>query len=229
MLENCLLKSDQIGETLNPLAGMIFHYDPHSSDTICEAAYLATHIPVTVLVSPSNLWRMKELYPKVPGAADSIDVLPLLLKEKHLNTQRMLRLMAFSDRDDAMPLYMESIIRILKEMAVESMGASGLKYKATLQRVNEEPFAREQKGPMRLRLQLLESFMETGMKAFKRTKSAYDIFKAEPGNLTIVDLSDPFVDPTSACVLFDICIALFLEDRRAVGRILALDEAHKVG
>lgn len=82
---------------------------------------------------------------------------------------------------------------------------------------------------MRLRLQLLESFMETGMKAFKRTKSAHDIFKAEPGNLTIVDLSDPFVDPASACVLFDICIALFLEDRTAVGRVVALDEAHKVG
>jgi len=96
-----------IGKTPNPLAGMIFHYDPHSTDTICEAAYLATHIPVTVLVSPSNLWRMKELYAKVPGAADSIDVLPLLLKEKHLNTQRMLRLMAFSDTDGAMPLYME--------------------------------------------------------------------------------------------------------------------------
>ncbi len=97
-------------------------------------------------------------------------------------------------------------------MAVESMGASGLKYKAFFQGVNEESFAREQKGPMRLRLQLLESFMETGMNAFKRTKSAYDIF-----------------DPASACVLFDICIALFLEGRRAVGRVVALDEAHKVG
>ena len=83
-------------------------------------------------------------------------------------------------------------------------------------------FSRDQNGPLGLRLQLLESFMDTAL------KSSYDLFKNRAGTLTIVDLTDPFVDPASACVLFDIAQALFLEDPAQIGRIIALDEAHKV-
>ena len=49
-----------------------------------------------------------------------------------------------------------------------------------------------------------------------------------PGSLTIVDLSCPFVDDSAACALFTICLELFLENRGDVGRVVALDEAHKV-
>lgn len=55
-----------------------------------------------------------------------------------------------------------------------------------------------------------------------------DIWSFEPGSLTIVDLSCPFVDEAAACALFNMCLALFLESRGDVGRIVALDEAHKV-
>ena len=50
----------------------------------------------------------------------------------------------------------------------------------------------------------------------------------EPGTLTIVDLSCPFVDESAACAMFNIVMALFLEERNQAGRIIALDEAHKV-
>lgn len=123
---------------------------------------------------------------------------------------------------------MQIIINILKQMAFESKGAPGLNYQAFLQRVNAEAFARDQKGPLQLRLQLLESFMDTGIRASKKNSQKTDIFNVQPGSLTIVDLSDPFVDAASACVLFDICLALFLEERSDIGRIIALDEAHKV-
>jgi len=107
ILENCLLPSPKIGVMPNPLAGVLFHYDNHSAGAPCEAAYLASHLPVTVLVSPSNIWRLREVYSKIPNAANNVKVQPLLLKEKHLNTSRMLRLMAFSDKDGTVPLYME--------------------------------------------------------------------------------------------------------------------------
>ena len=55
-----------------------------------------------------------------------------------------------------------------------------------------------------------------------------NIWSFEPGTLTIVDLSCPFVDESAACALFNICLALFLEERQHSGRIVALDEAHKV-
>ncbi|KAF6236955.1 hypothetical protein HO173_004834 [Letharia columbiana] len=53
------------------------------------------------------------------------------------------------------------------------------------------------------------------------------IWSFQPGSLTIVDLSCPFVDESAACAMFNICLALFLEDRQEAGRIVALDEAHK--
>lgn len=55
-----------------------------------------------------------------------------------------------------------------------------------------------------------------------------NIWSFEPGTLTIVDLSCPFVDESAACAMFNISLALFLEDRASAGRIVALDEAHKV-
>lgn len=107
MLENCLMPSKLLGKLPQPLAGIVFHYDATSSGTVCEAAHLSSEIPVTVLVSPSNIWRMKELYSKLPNATKNVTVQALYLEDKHLNTSRMLRLMAFSDKDTAVPLYME--------------------------------------------------------------------------------------------------------------------------
>jgi len=60
-----------------------------------------------------------------------------------------------------------------------------------------------------------------------RFRNSIDIFSNRPGTLTIVDLTDPFVDPASACSFFDICLGLFLEKTLDCGRIIALDEAHK--
>lgn len=61
-----------------------------------------------------------------------------------------------------------------------------------------------------------------------RLNKKVDIWSFEPGSLTIVDLSCPFVDEAAACALFNMCLTLFLESRRDIGRIVALDEAHKV-
>ena len=121
-------------------------------------------------------------------------------------------------------------------------------------------------GPMKLRLELLESFLRTastsivvpppkpapvpqpksrGFDKHQRGPASVEIrplkklstdqeiefkdaWKFSPGTLTIVDLSCPFVDENAACALFTICLELFLEDRNNAGRIVALDEAHKV-
>ena len=124
-------------------------------------------------------------------------------------------------------------------MAVESQGAPGLDYDAFRKRIEGEAFTGQQTGPLKLRLELLESFMdrtsktEEGQQApifpdTKEKKSADRVWDFEPGTLTIVDLSCPFVDESSACALFSICLDLFLESRNTASRIVALDEAHKV-
>jgi len=128
---------------------------------------------------------------------------------------------------------MEVIINILKEMAMDmANNATGFNYSHFIAQIEGQRFDAGQKGPMALRLALLASFMNTGplaQKVFGKTAVVQnDLFKAIRGSLTIVDLKDHFVDPASACVLFDICVALFLEDRTGVNKVVALDEAHKV-
>ena len=144
-------------------------------------------------------------------------------------------------------------------MAVESQGAPGLDYDAFRKKVDAEGFTGQQIAPLKLRLELLESFMDRPSKAEEgqqgpnlpdtkaerqaRSKwfvqksqeksiekqSADKVWDFKPGTLTIVDLSCPFVDENSACALFSICLDLFLESRNTASRIVALDEAHKVG
>jgi hypothetical protein len=107
MLENCLLADRQIGKNEHPLAGLVFHYDRTQGSGVCEAAYLCSSIPTTVLVSPSNYQRLKQQYEEMasqfPNA--NIEVQALRLLPTHLDTERMKTLMAVS-KDGEMPLYM---------------------------------------------------------------------------------------------------------------------------
>jgi hypothetical protein len=52
-----------------------------------------------------------------------------------------------------------------------------------------------------------------------------DFLTGTPGYLTIVDLTDPVIDADSACVLFDICLSVFIQQTQC-GKIVALDKAH---
>ena len=113
MLENCL-KESPVGELPNPLAVMVFHYDKFtsfSSGQLCEAAYLCSAgIPVRILVSPSNYTAMLHMYSNLPGLSARSPrprVVPMLLREEHLNIQRMKSLMAVNEKDGPLPLYME--------------------------------------------------------------------------------------------------------------------------
>ena len=108
------LQASKLGKLPSPLAGMIFHYDKFtgfSSTQVCEAAYLcSTGIPVTVLVSPSNFHRMERAYRNIqdiPSKAPKPVVAPLLLEERHLNIERMMKLMAVDEKEGKISLYME--------------------------------------------------------------------------------------------------------------------------
>ena len=113
MLE-AALKPSKLGKLPDPLTGMVFHYDKFtgfSANQTCEAAYLCSQgTPVTVLVSPSNFHRKKRDYenmPELPLGAPKPVVVPLLFEEKHLNVERMLKLMAIDENEGKISLYME--------------------------------------------------------------------------------------------------------------------------
>ena len=48
------------------------------------------------------------------------------------------------------------------------------------------------------------------------------------GTGTIIDLTDPFINTSAASALFDIALSLYLESDISTGKLLVLDEAHKV-
>jgi len=71
---------------------------------------------------------------------------------------------------------------------------------------------------------LLESFLFKIRKDGKN--AAAERFRE--GQITIVDLSDPFIDPSSALGIFDVVTRLFVRAKVDTGKVLLVDEAHKV-
>lgn len=145
MLENCLSKAGTGGVLINPLAGIAFHYDKDSCG-IAEAAYLCIrNISVNVLISKSSaatglLDRYLALLQRMEPAAKkkNLRVNTFVLQDRHLNTERMQRLMAFSEQEGTVPLYMEVVQRILRETAI-----SGQKFslKTFMEMLKSERFA----------------------------------------------------------------------------------------
>ena len=127
------------------------------------------------------------------------------------------------------------VMKILREMAIANQGRESFNYQLFRRQLDAQTFLKGQEIPLKMRLDVLESFFEpeqkpgaTGHKKRVPRIETDDIWTFEKGTLTIVDLSCPFVDADDACALFNIAISLFLKDRHEAGRVLALDEAHKV-
>lgn len=136
--------------------------------------------------------------------------------------------MAVDPTSDQPPLYMEALMSIVREMA---MSGEKFTYTEFRKRLSSVVWLRGQELPLNMRLQLLDSFLSPSSltQSTRPAPHPEDIWAFEPGSLTIVDLSDPFINSDEACTLFSICLSIFLEGRDKCGRIVALDEAHKVG
>ncbi|EEQ84470.1 uncharacterized protein BDCG_01275 [Blastomyces dermatitidis ER-3] len=239
MLENALLHPSETGTLSSPLTGLVLHYDKFTgvnTGQLCEAAYLSSKVPVRVLVAPSNFGHMERLYANMPGLADGAPkpkVSSLYFREDQLTLGMMKDLMAVSG-EGAPPLYMEVVTKVLREMAAEALGPRGINFNSFKKRLYvAENLNKGQLGPLNMRLNLLESFLEKTYKkparglAVGKGRQGKNIWDFPPGSLTIIDLSCPFVDENDACSLFNICLNIFMERRNESGRVVALDEAHK--
>ncbi|KAG0699760.1 hypothetical protein DFH29DRAFT_1013541 [Suillus ampliporus] len=231
LLENMLIpKLQEIGSLQRPLAGLVLHFGEGGSGSLpSEAAWIG--VPTTegvrtpkvrVFVSKSSLNTMKRVYAPL---GKNVQVAPLLFNEAELDAQAFLSMMAVG-----------SILRDLGET---------FSYRSFMMRLEQEKknFNPAQLAGLEQRLTLLNSFMEPncpepatrGSKTYANisrprsnvaaSKSTRSRFAA--GELTIVDLSDPFIDPGSACGLFEIVTRLFVRAEVDTGKVLVVDEAHK--
>lgn len=224
--ENCMIQSPMLGNLQSPLSAMVFHFSEYSSPVSfrpCEAAFLAfpgrqfpghaSVKPVNVLVAPSNYQNLKASYGQIPG----VNILPFKLRPRDLNISAMLTLMSVS-QSSAAPLYIGVVTNILRDMATVS--PDRFDYAEFKRRLGASRFSSFQLGPLQQRLELLEAFLAP------EDAASQDVFHA--GGLTIMDLSCPFVDANMACVLFNIAIGMYLGSGQGNGKIIAVDEAHKV-
>ena len=121
-------------------------------------------------------------------------------------------------KNDSMPLYMGQLTKILREMAMENGG--NFDYFAFRSRLSDLRLDRTQTPFLEQRLGLLDSYLDLN------GETAEDYFVE--GGVTILDLSCPFMDQSTTCILFRIAIDLFLHEHRSRGKMVVADEAHKV-
>lgn len=147
----------------------------------------------------------------------------------------------------------QTIKRVLRSLKMKNQKSEGLNYKEFIRLLGLQEFDSQQERMIALRLSLLEGFLNLSDDSFQgqqhstsskksrerskqskkdreklREMAGNDDWNFAPGSLTIVDLSCPFIGNDLACTLFDIMLGLFLGDREECGRIVVLDEAHKV-
>ncbi|PKY00264.1 hypothetical protein P168DRAFT_276149 [Aspergillus campestris IBT 28561] len=224
MIENCSIPMPALGSLKKPLSTLVLHYNEYSSNVSSqpsETAFLSSvlpeyaaqkSVPVSVLVPPSNYHNLAKMYEQIPN----VEVRPFRLQPRHLNISMMLSLMSMG-KSDSTPLYMAQVTRILREMAVESGGS--FNYFDFRRRLGTLRLDRAQTPFLEQRLDLLDSYLNlTG-------ENTGDYFV--DGGVTILDLSCPFMDQSTTCILFRVAIDLFLHAHPSRGKMIVADEAHK--
>ncbi|KAL1597158.1 hypothetical protein SLS60_008740 [Paraconiothyrium brasiliense] len=224
ILENCLIPSKNLGVLQEPLSALVFSYSLFTGDgagfSISEAAFLGAPSPrfgnahvkkIHVLVCDTNLRRIRKLYERLPN----VTVSAFKLNPRNLDIDLMLTLMNVSE-SDRMPLYMGAILQIIREMATAS---DRFDYRVFKAHVRQQRFTPDQENMLKIRLDLLESFLD-----LQGTNRDDMLFK--PGEITIMDMSCPFVDVNTACIMFRCGLQRYLQSR-ASGKLVVLDEAHK--
>ncbi|EIM79532.1 uncharacterized protein STEHIDRAFT_163570 [Stereum hirsutum FP-91666 SS1] len=163
LLEGCLIQDRRLGTLPVPLCGLLFHFDSAAGSGFvqpCEAAYLAvmdgtrggtaTAPDVTVLTLPNRVGAMKSVYANLPG----VKVEALRFASGDISGERLLAMMKVDDHDQ-MPLYMELVMTLLRDMEVFDYN----EFRAMLakQKINGS-----QKAMLNLRLALLDSCLRGG-------------------------------------------------------------------
>ncbi|KAG9003350.1 hypothetical protein FRB94_003173 [Tulasnella sp. JGI-2019a] len=218
LLEAMMISGDDRLGTLNKrLSGLVLHYGEHGGPQVCEAAYQClssdplVRVPtVKVYVSPSQIATMQKLYTGIFGK--TVEVIPLKIAHCELDAQAFLTMMCVNSGAEP-PLYVQIILNLLRDMG-ENFTYAGFKVRLEDKKREFNPM---QLSGLQQRMALLESFLQPNLAAprFKR------------GRVTIVDLTDPFIDPASACSIFEIITRLFVRADVGTGKVLVLDEAHK--
>ncbi|OBZ76986.1 hypothetical protein A0H81_03799 [Grifola frondosa] len=220
LLENMLIPEySPIGVCKKTLCGLVLHFGeggpssrPNEAAWISQTTMSDVQVPsVHVYVSSSSLHTMKAVYAPL---GPNVKVLPLLFSDSELDAEAFLSMMAVGSSDSA-PLYMQTVLSILRKLG-ETFTYTAFTREMDSCKVDFNP---AQLAGLKQRLALLEAFIDQHNK--------YPPSRFCEGQLTIIDLSDPFIDPAAACSLFEIATRIFVRADVGTGKVLVVDEAHK--
>ncbi|TFY80819.1 hypothetical protein EWM64_g3199 [Hericium alpestre] len=225
MLENMFVPNiPATGELVNPLSGLVLHFgETGEAARPCEAAHVGisalpgvgVQVPsVCVYVSPSSIKRMKKLYAPL---GRHITVKGLFFAESELDAAAFMSMMAISSSDSA-PLYMQTVMGILRNLGEDYSYAAFMR---TLES-KKSTMTPIQQDMLQQRMELLQTFLEP-----RSSTRVAPSPRFKKGQITIIDLSDPFIDAPKACALFEIVLRLFQRAKVDTGKVLVVDEAHK--
>jgi len=232
MLENLLVpRFKTIGTLEEPMSALVLHFGEGGSSSLpSEVAWLASPDPsyninielpqVKVFVSPSSINRMRAVYAEALGNA--VEVRPLYFSESELDASAILSMMSVNSSGSA-PLYVQLVLSRLRGLG-EKYSFSTFQEELMDLKEDLNPF---QKSSLEQRLTLLNSFLDPYAAGKKRVKPTKPAPRFAKGQLTIIDLSDPFIDADSACGIFDIICRVFTRAELNAGKVLVIDEAHK--
>ncbi|KAF8165199.1 hypothetical protein B0H34DRAFT_649079 [Crassisporium funariophilum] len=227
ILENMLISNfPPIGSLTKALCGLVLHFGEgglHSlpNETAWLSRSLSSHVtgpPVRVYVSRSSLQTMRTVYARL---GKNVVVEPLVFQNWELDAAAILSMMAVGSSESA-PLYMQIILSLLRELGEKFTYQD---FMAKLQ-VSKQKFNPAQLTGLEQRMSLLTSFLDQTPQPKKKAPVTTQR-RFSPGQLTIIDLSDPFLDAASACGLFEIIVRLFVRADVGTGKVLVVDEAHK--
>jgi hypothetical protein len=143
-----------------------------------------------------------------------VSVSKFKLKPHNIDIDIMLTLMNVNESGDTQ-LYIAAVTQILRQMATEGGSFNYFSFKTRLRGCKFNPV---QVNMLQMRLALLESFLDL-------TDSCPEA-RFRDGEVTIMDLSDPFVDANTTCILSRIGLQRYLQSK-AAGKMIVLDEAHR--
>lgn len=246
ILESCLVPFPNGGVVClrSPMSGLVLHFD-NSDASSCEAAGLMTPAPelvrhlgaggapclprdkMVILVSPSNYRARKAFY------GDAFNVQPVVFRWASLTADHIKRIMNMNTSDGAIPLYMAGLMDILRRY----QRRGGLPPFAVFKREVEGQFKTpSQSGPLGQRMRLLESMVaesELNMRDLGLGLGSADAGASldavmAPGVLAVADMTDPLLSGSEAAGVFEVLVEQFRTIHMpGVGKLLAVDEAHK--
>ena len=227
VIENCMLRSDDYIRSDRPTSTIVFHYD-QSEYNFCEAVTLTSRrfslpsfvspVPhLTVLVSPSFYLQRQEFY----KGYQNCTVVPLLFRWSDLNATQIKSLMRVID-DDSVPLYMSTLLDLLRKIQKSQQFPSYLEFKEKLTQLS---FSSGQNGPLSQRIRLLESFIADSEE--NQSLPCVPLQETLSNAMVVVDLTDPMLSASEANGIFQVLLSLFISIPSDHPKLAVFDEAHK--